>query len=68
LFDGEIWYGVANYYTQAMAARALFGPRIPSADELVELQRKADELDRIHAVWGLTKGTMPNAETDTTLG
>lgn len=53
LFDGEIWYGVANYYTQAMAARALFGQRIPSADQLIELQRKAEELDLIHAAWGL---------------
>jgi hypothetical protein len=51
-----------------------FGQRIPSAEELVELQCKADELDRIHAVWGLKRtdspdgGTMPNASKDTNLG
>jgi hypothetical protein len=49
------------------------GQRIPSNAKLIELQRKADELDRIHAVWGLRRtdspdgGTTPNAETDTTL-
>lgn len=50
------------------ASELQFGQRIPSNAQLAELQRKAEELDRINAAWGLTKGTMPNAETDTTLG
>lgn len=52
LYQGNWWvplFGHGSYSVNDLQ----FGQRIPSNAKLAELQRKAEELDRIHAVWGL---------------
>lgn len=69
--DGEYWLSEDDDHEmpKSWAEKCFqFGQRIPSNAQLAELQRKAEELDRINAAWGLTKGTMPNASKDTNLG
>jgi hypothetical protein len=63
-FEGEYWtfmWPYEDWFPLLLPELYQFGPRMPSAEQLVELQRKAgewdslcDEVDRFREAFGLT--------------